>query len=151
MIEVVRMVFPHELVWDDVLGKFRYLGKKDDKIGHPCALGKSSVEWCLQICEYSRSAPYAGGVIMVCAYAKIVGQSVQQSIKQDTVGMHLDDLILELSDGFSWWADQKKDLGIHKFLPTPEEPWGMKIDGAPLWEYGLEKPVLDPRSKRKKK
>lgn len=150
MVRVVRMKFPHDLVWDDALQKIKYLGKFNDKIGHPCPIGMNEAGWCLSVCQFARSAPYIGGLQMVCAYEAITRQSINYGEMKGTFGWNIDDYIVELADGIQYiHQDERLDEGLSHFKPSHENPYGFNIDGLPPWELGLvEKPDIDPRVKR---
>lgn len=145
---VRTMKFPHDILWDDVLVKFKYLGKDTDKIGHICPIGKTTAGWCLSICEFARTSPYANGMHLVCAYEAIIGQSLE---KQE-LGAAPVDIKAEVADTIDWHLGEKRDVQeTFTFKPTPENPWGFTILGSDPWEHGLvERPVLDPRVKRPK-
>lgn len=150
MVEVMRLKFKKDIVYDDTIGKFRYLGKASDRFGHTCPIGKKTAQWCLELCEFARSAPLPEGFSLVCAYAKITGQTVRESL--ESIKMHPDDLIAEVGDGMDWWLNEKRDVQqVQTFKPTPENPYGYTILGLEPWKYGIvERPVLDPELKRPK-
>lgn len=150
MPRVKKMTFPHEILWDETLMKFRYLGKGSDRIGHVCPIGKTTAQWCLSICEYAKTTPISGGMQLVCVYEAVMEQGIRES--RDELKIHQEDLLSDMKGGHDWYLNEKKDVEeLFTFKPTPENPWGFTILGSDPWEHGLvEKPVLDPRVKRPK-
>ena len=147
MVKVRKIVLPKPIVWDEQVGKFRYLGKASDRIGNYCPIGKTTVEWCLQRCEFCRTAPVKDGFQLVCAYEAIVGQTIRDA--RDNLKFHPEDLIDELRDGMDWHLNEKKDEQLVTFKPKPENPYGYTRDGVEPWEMGeVERPEIDPRIKR---
>ena len=147
MPKVMKMTFPHDILWDETLMKFKYLGKDTDRIGHVCPIGKATAIWCLSICEFSRVTPHAGGMQMVCAYESMMEQGMRQELGADEV-----DIRAGVKEAVEWDLNEKRDVReTFTFKPTPDNPWGFTILGSDPWEFGLvEKPILDPRIKRPK-